>query len=133
MTREQELVIAIQKAQELKSSLKEKSTSCQKDLDKAQDELGALMEAQGKTTTAKYEGVGFVTLGTPKIRASYHKEDEAKVFEYLRGEGRDDMIKESVHPSSLSSFVKELIQVECKNPPDCINHYLQPQVKFFAR
>ena len=88
------------------------------------------LEARDAQATAKYEGIGYVSLAKPKLYASYKKENEDSVFKYLRDSKRGDLIKETVHHKSLGTFVKEAIE-SGKTLPEIISFYLQPDVRFY--
>lgn len=87
------------------------------------------LEDEDKQSTAKYEGLGCLQAMPPKIRASIRKPDQESVFETICNLGRGDIIKQSIHPSTLSTFVKEFIE-NGEPVPDGIVTYFQPNVKF---
>lgn len=98
--------------------------------DKAEAELIELLNAKNATKTAEYEGVGHVTLLKPKLYASVLKENQDKLFSFLREFKRDDLIKEVVNSQSLSGFVKETLE-SGKKIPEFINYYLKPSARFY--
>jgi len=81
------------------------------------------------TSTAKYEGLGCLTLTKPKVKASCRKEFEEDLFTFLRDNGYEDLIKESVHHSSLSSFVGGQLE-DGIDLPEFITYYLHQGVMF---
>ena len=52
------------------------------------------------------EGVGTIYLST-KVYAHVKAENREPFFEWLREHGNGDLIKETVHPSTLNAFAKE--------------------------
>lgn len=112
--------------------LKSQLAEAQAELDSTERGLVELLTAQGKEATAKYEGLGFVSLTKPELYASCRKEYEEKLFAYLASIGRSDLVRASVHPRSLSGFVKELLE-EGNTIPEFVSYYLRPSVKFYAR
>ncbi len=90
--------------------------------------LEELMDADDKTTTAEYEGVGKVVAANPQLYASVLAENREKLYDFLRGEDREDMIKTSVAGGSLSSLVKQMIQ-DGKELPAFITYYIKTGVR----
>lgn len=124
------LVETFRDAKRRKEQAEEALKAASVDCDKAERELIEMLEAKGATTTAKYQGVGFVTLAKPRVFASYVKENQGAVFGFLKDRGREDLIKETVAPQSLSGFVKELL--EGGEPvPGCISYYLKAGARFY--
>jgi len=79
-------------------------------------------------TTAKYEGIGSVTAVKPRLYASYNQGQAGDVFAWLEEIGRDELIKETVHPSSLSALVKDRLE-EGFPPPECVSYYFKESVR----
>lgn len=82
-----------------------------------------VFSAQDKKGSAKYEGLGWVTIGKPQIRASLTEEVRNDAFKYLRSIKRGDLIKETVNAKSLSTFVGSMLE-EGKEIPGCIPYTL---------
>lgn len=129
---EYDLLIRYKSAKDVLESLKEQASAAQKIFDEAETKLLELMSAQGKDASAKYEGLGYVTLVKPMVYASCVKENEAYLFNYLEEQGRGDLIKKTVNSRSLSGFVKELIEGG-HSIPEFINYYLKPGLRFYAK
>lgn len=70
------------------------------------------------------EGVGTCFL-TTKVYANVKSEDKDAFFDWLRENGNGDLIKESVHPSTLNAFAKEQL-TEGKALPDVLTARLYP-------
>lgn len=131
-TRERDLIEDFKAADEALDAAKAKVKEAQISYDKIHQELFELMEAESKQTTAKYEGLGFVSMVKPKLRASVLKENEDKLFAFLQDKEREDLIKETVNPGSLSTFVGELIDAG-EQLPEFIKYYMENKIKFYPR
>ena len=99
---------------------------------KAELAILELLEATGAETTARYEGLGYVRQMDPKLYASYAKENEADVFAFVKEQGRGDVIKETIHPGTLSSLVKELIEAGKPIPEGVITYYFKKTARLFG-
>jgi hypothetical protein len=124
------LVEQFRAAKRKKEEADEALGAASKEFDTVERELMEMLEAKGATTTAKYQGVGYVTLTKPRVYASYLKENQGRLFDFLKGRGREDLIKEVVAPQSLSGFVKELLE-EGQSVPECIGYYLKAGARFY--
>ena len=100
--------------------------------EKAQSAILELLKATGAETTARYEGLGYVRAMTPKLYASYKKENEAEVFAFAKAQGRSDIIKEAIHSGTLTSFVKELIEQGKKIPEGVITYYFSEKAQLYG-
>lgn len=118
---------AKEKSQELKELLKKSDAETRQ----AEDALLEHLEAKDATSTAKYESVGYATLLPPRLFASCTKENEPELFTFLTHEGRGDMVKQTVHSSSLSSYVWELIE-EGKEVPEYISYFLKRTLRLYV-
>lgn len=76
-------------------------------LNNIEAQLISLLEDDGKSASARYEDLGYVVIIEGAAFASIEKGRQEDVLNYLRSIGRDDLIKTSVHSSSLSTFVRE--------------------------
>lgn len=112
--------------------LKDETTAIEKDLQRTIDELVDMMTIEGKTETATYDGIGFIKIREPRIFARCNSEYFEDLKSWLKSIGRDDVIKETVHPSSLSQVVKEYI-TEGKDLPEIISYYIKPQITVYDR
>jgi predicted 2-oxoglutarate/Fe(II)-dependent dioxygenase YbiX len=124
----QAYVEARRELEALSESLKESRAK----YDQAEAALVEALIANDATATAKYEGLGFVSLQKPALFAAYSKEQEGKVFQFIRDNGMDSIIKPTVHHKSLSGFVSALVE-EGKQVPEFISYYMKQGVKFFSR
>lgn len=130
-SKEMDLVFKYRDAKELLESRQLQLDDAKKMVENIETELIDLLQAEGKERTAKYEGVGFISLMSPKVYASCIKEKEEELFSYLRSEGREDMIRPTVNARTLSSYTKELME-EGKNVPECISYYMKPSIRLYA-
>lgn len=130
-SKEMDLVFKYRDAKELLESKQLQLDDAKKMVENIETELIDLLQAEGKERTAKYEGVGFISLMSPKVYASCLKEKEEELFSYLRSEGREDMIRPTVNARTLSSYTKELME-EGKNVPECISYFMKPSIRLYA-
>lgn len=118
---------------------KARKEECELSLEEANKEFlmaeAALIEsltARNAEATARYDGVGYCGLVKPRLYASFRKEFEPQVFEYLTKEGREDLIKATVNAQSLSGFVGEQIS-SGKSLPEFISYYLKQSVRIYNK
>lgn len=119
MQSERELVLAYKNAYDQLNEADEAYKKCDEAFNEAKVKLIEDMEARNATSTAKYEGIGRVSLLKPELFASVKKENQELLFDYLKSIGREDLIKPSVHHRSLSSFIGELTE-KGEAPPEFI-------------
>lgn len=95
--------------------------------------LSEILNAQEKSATATYEGIGYVSLSKPRVSASCAGENKERLFEFLNSVDRGDIIKTDVNARTLTTFVKEVLE----NPemgielPDYINLNFFPDVNMY--
>lgn len=107
---------------------KTKASNAHKEMEKVKGEIIEYMEDTGKERTASYEGLGSISLCQPTPRARVEKGKEDELFNYLTDVGRTDLIKTSIHPATLSSYVRELIE-EGGEIPEYISVWMQPRIR----
>lgn len=128
---ERDLVQMLKAAREMTEKL-ETDLKAAKDAEmKAESALIELLEANGAEATAHYEGVGHFKLMRPRLYANVTKDNQEKLFAYLGEIGREDLIKTTVMPQTLSTFVKERIE-EGQEIPEFIGYYLKNSLRLFA-
>jgi len=127
---ERDLVQELKSAKEKVDELDLKLKSAKDEEMKAEAALIELMEANSAEATAHYEGVGHFKLMKPRLYANVTKDNQEKLFGYLNEIGRDDLIKTTVMPQTLSTFVKERIE-EGQEIPEFIGYYLKPTLRLF--
>ena len=77
--------------------------------------------------TFKVPGVGSVSIGM-RCYAYVRKEDQPEFYQWLRDNGHDPLIRETVFHKTLEAFAKE--QLENGEPlPDMMQAHLTPQAK----
>ena len=89
-----------------------------KQRDDKEAELLDLLTAENKKSSARYNGIGHVTCLEPVVANAYILEGQEEVlFSYLRKVDREDLIKTSVHHTSLASFIGQQIKDGKQVPP----------------
>lgn len=132
MRSEKELVQAFREQFERVERTEKELDEAKQEMEKTKQALLDLFEAEGKERTATYAGIGFITRTKPRLYANCNEENKPELFAILRQEGRADLIKEIVHPSSLSSYVGELLD-SGKPIPGCIGYILKPAVRLYTK
>lgn len=94
---------------------KRRKTELNKLVDEAKKEYGAAEEAMleyltrmAVQGTRQYAGIGQVTIDGKNIHASITEENREKAFKEIEAMGRGEIIKRTIHPSTLEAFVSEL-------------------------
>lgn len=94
---------------------KKRKTELNKLVDEAKKEYGAAEEAMleflmrmAQQGTRYYASVGQVTIDGKNIHASISEENREKAFKEIEAMGRAEIIKRTIHPSTLEAFVSEL-------------------------
>ena len=131
MLDERELVVQFKQAKERRDRLKEDLKNVQEEYDRAEDALIEFLESKSAVSTAKYEGLGCAQIQKPRLYASCGQEDMEKLFSFLKEKRREDLIKASVMPQSLSNFTKECIENGIE-VPEFIKYYLKPSIRLYA-
>lgn len=115
------LIRQIKAAREKAKELKDLAVQAADEVDKAEGKLIEFMTDRGIKSTARYEGIGFASLEKPELFARCNKPDMERLFEFIKSIGREDLIKPSVHHSTLSSFVGEMLE-KGENIPEFIQY-----------
>jgi hypothetical protein len=111
--------------------MKEALKQAQEEFEQEESRLIEFLEANSAISTAKYEGIGYAQIQKPRLYASCRQEDMDRLFDFLKEQDREDLIKTTVMPQSLSSFTKERIE-EGLEVPEFINYYLKPSIRLYA-
>lgn len=127
---ERALLIAYKEAKQQRDNAEASLKTLQGRVYALEAQLIEAMNAKGAEATARYDGIGYAKLMKPRLYASFKKEDEDTIKSFLRQIGREDLIRETVHPSSLSAFVAESLEIGSELP-DKITYYLKPQLRTF--
>lgn len=130
-TTEKDLVLGFKSAKEKRDALKEELKLAQEEYEKTEFVLIEFLESISATSTAKYEGIGYVQIQKPRLYASCREENIKALFDFLKEQGREDLIKTTVLPQSLSSFTSECIE-NGQEIPECISYYLKPSVRLYS-
>ena len=101
------------------------------EMDKAMLNLIDHLQDNGKDATARYDGLGYVMMVKPRVYASIAEGKETALFAYLRKHKRADLIRPTIHPKTLSSYVKELMDAGEKIP-ESVTYYLKPSVRYIG-
>ena len=109
-SKEKELLLKLKASKETRDSLKENLKGAQAEYDKAESELIEFLESHSAVSTAKYQGLGYAQIQKPRLYASCKEENIQELFDFLKDHGREDLIKTTVLPQSLSSFTSECIE-----------------------
>lgn len=127
---ERDLLCQFKTARERLDDIKAAQKDAQAVFDQAEMQLVEHLIASNAEGTAEYSGIGRAKLKKPRIYASFLKENEDAAKKYLEEHGRKDLIKETVAPASLSSFVGELIEAG-KPVPAIFTYYLKQSVGLY--
>ncbi|QGH73041.1 MAG: hypothetical protein [Siphoviridae sp. ctCJE6] len=128
--RERELVESYRNAKMEVEKINRLADEAKERLARVEQELMALLENDGKKSSARFENLGHVTIVEPTLYASVIKEKQDELFRWLEENGRGDVIKPVVHAGTLSSLVRELIKDGKENPPGT-TYYLQKRLNFY--
>jgi chorismate mutase len=124
---EQEMVLRLKALDEEISKMDSELSALKHKRDNVKRALIEYMEANAITRTAEYPGLGYAILPKPVLRASVAEENKPDLFEFLKGIGRDEAVKSTVHPSTLSSIIRE--RIEAGEPvPEYVKFYFQQNV-----
>jgi len=127
---ERDLVIRFKHAKERRDDLKECLQNAQEEYEKTEARLIEFLEAHSAVSTAKYEGLGYAQMQKPRLYASCRQENMERLLSFLNEQKREDLIKTTVMPQSLSSFTSECIE-QGVELPEFISYYLKPSIRLY--
>ena len=130
-TTERDLVAQFRRAKEKRDNLKDDLKAAQVEYDMTESRLIELLESNSAISTDKYEGLVYEQIQKPRLYASCKEENMERLFDFLREKAREDLIKTTVMPQTLSSFVKECIETGIEIP-DYVSYYLKPSIRLYA-
>jgi len=107
---EKELVVEYAQRKKRYEDLKSLCSEANQKLEETTQKIIEHLEDTGASSTAKYDGLGRITITSPVLYAKFEEENRGLVFDFLRENGMSDVIKETVHHSTLSSFIASLIK-----------------------
>ena len=128
---ERDLVLRFKSVKEKRDALKEELKQAQEEYEKTEFVLIEFLESNSAISTAKYEGIGYVQIQKPRLYANCKEENMQNLFEFLKDQGREDLIKTTVLPQSLSSFTSECIESGI-DIPEYVNYYLKPSLRLYS-
>mgnify|MGYP000985881292 CR=1 FL=1 len=118
------------------TNAKRRKTELNKEVEKAKSEFGRAEEAMleflnrmAVQGTRQYAGVGQVTIDGVEVHASITEEAKPTAFREIREMGRGEIIKETIHPATLDSFVSELKDTGVPVPKS-ISVFERPKLSF---
>lgn len=123
---EKELVEKYISAKELFEKLEEEAKEAKKDFESIQIKLVEHLQLKSASKTAKYDGLGCISIMSPILGA--RSLNEEKLFQYLKETDRQDLIKATVHHKTLSAFVKEQLETG-QEIPDFIEYWFKPSTR----
>lgn len=128
---ERNLVLRFKRAKERRDDLKDCLQNAQEEYEQSESRLIEFLEAHSAVSTAKYEGLGYAQMQKPRLYASCRQENMERLLAFLNEQKREDLIKTTVMPQSLSSFASECIEHGIELP-DCITYYLKPSLRLYT-
>lgn len=128
---ERALVLQFKSAKEKRDAIKESLKLAQEEYEKTEFALIEFLESNSAVSTAKYEGIGYAQIQKPRLYASCKEENMERLFEFLKEQGREDLIKTTVLPQSLSSFTSECIETGAE-VPEFVSYYLKPSIRLYS-
>lgn len=132
MDLELELVKKFAELSEKKNKAEAELEEISKQYDDTEDELMELLEDQNKVKSSVYQHFGHVTIVKPRLYASTLEDRKDELLEYIREQGREDLIKVTVPPGSLSTFVSEELKEKGIVPPGA-NYYLKSKLRHYPQ
>ena len=127
---ERDLLFRFKLAREKRDRLKDDLKAAQEELDQSEFRLIEFLESHSAVSTAKYEGLGYAQIQKPRLYANCRQENMDDLMEFLQMQNREDLIKTTVMPQSLSSFTSECIEQGIEIP-EFITYYLKPSIRLY--
>lgn len=127
---ERDLVLRFKRAKERRDDLKDCLQNAQEEYEQAESRLIEFLEAHSAVSTARYEGLGYAQMQKPRLYASCRQEHIERLLSFLREQKREDLIKTTVMPQSLSSFTSECIEKGAELP-EFVTYYLKPSIRLY--
>lgn len=126
---ELDLVAALVKAKKKKTALNKLVDEAKAEYGAAEEAMQAYFERIAGQATKLYDGVGRVSIDGVEYFAHINEEVKEKAFEEIRAMGRGEIIKPTIHPATLTSFVTELAEEGIEIPPS-ISYFNKPKLSF---
>ena len=125
---ERDMVVNLIELREKKAVLTEQLAEVQDSLNKVESSIIESFSDK-EIKTIKYEGLGSIIIPKARLYASYQKENEDDVFKFVRDRGDGALIREAIHPSSLSKFVDTLL-TSGREVPGIFEYYFKQGLRF---
>lgn len=123
---EYELVKKLIEARAAKKEAADLSKAADSVAAKAEDDVVEYLRKNSLESTKAYEGLGLAAIDGMKVMPTITEENREAAFAAIRALGRGEIIKETIHPSTLAGLVTELLD-EGK-VPESIGYYLKPKL-----
>lgn len=127
---ERTLIIKFREAKNAVELLEDKLSLAKTELNAIENTLISLLEDDDKKASAKYEGLGHVVKIEGAAQASIEKGRQEDVLNYIKSIGRDDMIKTSIHPATLTSYVNQCLK-QNEPLPQGVTFYRPKYLRFY--
>lgn len=115
-TEERELILKFKTAKENLARVTSEKSEAEKIFEAVKGDMIDYLVSRGQKSSAKYDGIGQVSLNKPTIRAYVLKENEESLFEFLRANNYGSVIKPTLHPSTMNAVVGEMLRNGIKVP-----------------
>ena len=117
------------KAKKLKTELNKAIEEAKTEYGRAEEALLAFLDRMATRGTRHYAGVGQITIDGVEVHASISEENKELAFQAIEKMGRGEVIKRTIHPKTLDSFVSELKDTGVPVPPE-ITVFEKPKLSF---
>ena len=126
------LVRDLTAAKRLKTELNKKVDEAKKVYGRAEQAMIQFLMRMAAQGTRFYAGAGQVTIDGKNVHASISEENKEIAFKEIEAMGRGEIIKRTIHPSTLESFVVELQDTGIPVPKH-ISVFETPKLSFAKR
>lgn len=116
-------------AKRLKTELNKRVEEAKSKYGAAEEAMRILFERRAIQGTKRYAGFGQVSIDGVDVYPSIPEEDKEKAFKEIEAMGRSEIIKRTIHPSTLESFVNELLDAGQK-VPEHVKYFTKPKLSF---
>ena len=133
LEKQREKVERFKELKDRKSNLKAELRDIDSELSSLESEFNEYFEEHEIDSTPKFPGLGYIQRDGHRIFANCLVEDQAKLCEYFKSIGREDMIKTSIPASTLSTYVREEVDGGGEQMPPFCSVYMKPQIRLYRR
>lgn len=99
------------------------------ELASAEDKLISYLQNNDLQGTKPYAGIGRVEVDGMRVYPSITEVNKESAYQAIKDMGRGEIIKETIHPATLTALVTELIDTG-KKVPESIGYFLKPKLSF---